>query len=282
MPKAIKVIIQGERGSYSDVAATRLLGDKITLHCCERFEDVFKLTAAGDSRYCLVPLENSLSDSIHKNYDLLLRHRLKITREINLQVRHNLITAAGVTFEEVSTVLSHPVALDQCDQFFEKFPQLVKRSTYDTSGSVKRIVEENLRDCAAIAGKQAAEYYGGDIVMTEIQDNKENFTRFVLLSREPETDKKADKTSIAFSFGNAAGALSKCLSVFALRDLDLTKIESRPIHGRPWEYLFYLDFLGNTGEENTLKALDHLRELTEFLEVLGCYPRDATHERKGM
>ena len=146
----------------------------------------------------------------------------------------------------------------------------------------KRIVEEDLRDCAAIAGKQAAEYYGGNIVMRGIQDNRENFTRFVLLGGELETRKTADKTSIAFSFGNAAGALFKCLSVFALRDIDLTKIESRPIHGRPWEYLFYLDFLGNTGEESTLKALDHLGELTEFLEILGCYPRDASHEKKGM
>jgi len=172
--------------------------------------------------------------------------------------------------------------LDQCERFFEKFPRLVKRSAYDTSGSVKRIVEENLRDCAAIAGREAAEYYGGNIVMRGIQDNRENFTRFVLLGSELETTKQADKTSIAFSFGNAAGALFKCLSVFALRDIDLTKIESRPIHGRPWEYLFYLDFLGNTGEENTRKALDHLGELTEFLEVLGCYPRDASHEKKGM
>ncbi len=276
------VAIQGERGSYSEVAATRLLGDEIKFRCCERFEDVFKLTTEGDSRYCLVPLENSLSGSIHKNYDLLLKHQLKITREINLHIKHNLITAAGVTFKEINTVLSHPVALDQCDHFFERFPQLIKRSAYDTSGSVKRIVEEDLRDCAAIAGKQAAEYYGGNIAMTGIQDNKENFTRFVLLAREPETGEKADKTSIAFSFGNAAGALFKCLSVFALRDIDLTKIESRPIHGRPWEYLFYLDFLGNTSEENTLKALDHLKELTEFLEVLGCYPRDSSHERKGM
>ena len=276
------VAIQGERGSYSEVAATRLLGDETKFRCCERFEDVFKFTAEGKSRSCLIPLENSLSGSIHKNYDLLLRNCLKITREINLQIEHNLITAAGVSFKEIKTVLSHPVALDQCDQCFEKFPRLVKRSAYDTSGSVKRIIEENLRDCAAIAGKQAAEYYGGDIAMTGIQDNKENFTRFVLVSREPETAEKADKTSIAFSFGNAAGALFKCLSVFALRDIDLTKIESRPIHGRPWEYLFYLDFLGTTTEENTLKALDHLRELTEFLEVLGCYPRDSSHERKGM
>ena len=276
------VAVQGERGSYSEVAATRLLGDKIALHCCERFEEVFKLAAENDTQYCLIPLENSLSGSIHKNYDLLLRHKLKITREINLQIKHNLIAAPGVSFKEISTVFSHPVALDQCDRFFEKFPGLVKRSAYDTSGSVKRIVEENKRDCAAIAGRQAAEYYGGNIVMKGIQDNKENFTRFVLLGRELETRLKADKTSIAFSFGNAAGALFKCLSVFALRDIDLTKIESRPIHGRPWEYLFYLDFLGNTGQESTLKALDHLGELTEFLEVLGCYPRDASHERKGM
>ena len=280
--KEISVAVQGERGSYSEVAATRLLGGKIALHCCQRFEEVFKLAADNDTQYCLIPLENSLSGSIHKNYDLLLRHKLKITREINLQIKHNLITAPGVSFKEINAVFSHPVALDQCDRFFEKFPALVKRSAYDTSGSVKRIVEENQRDCAAIAGRQAAEYYGGNIVMKGIQDNKENFTRFVLLGRELETRLKADKTSIAFSFGNAAGALFKCLSVFALRDIDLTKIESRPIHGRPWEYLFYLDFLGNTGQESTLKALDHLGELTEFLEVLGCYPRDASHERKGM
>ncbi len=282
MGKEITVAVQGERGSYSEVAATRLLRDKITLRCCERFEEVFRLTAKKDIQYCLVPLENSLSGSIHKNYDLLLRYKLKISREINLQIKHNLITAPDVSFEEINTVFSHPVALAQCERFFEKFPRLVKRSAYDTSGSVKRIVEENLRDCAAIAGREAAEYYGGNIVMRGIQDNRENFTRFVLLGSELETTKQADKTSIAFSFGNAAGALFKCLSVFALRDIDLTKIESRPIHGRPWEYLFYLDFLGNTGEENTLKALDHLGELTEFLEVLGCYPRDASHEKKGM
>ena len=282
MAKETTVAIQGERGSYSEVAAVRLLGDKIALRCCERSEDAFKLAAKRGVECYLIPLENSLSGSIHKNYDLLLQHKLKITREINLQIKHNLITAPGVSFEEINTVFSHPVALEQCNYFFERFPRLVKRSAYDTSGSVKRIVEENLRDCAAIAGKQAAEYYGGDIAMRGIQDNKENFTRFVLLSSESEIKDKADKTSIAFSFGNATGALFKCLGVFALRDIDLTKIESRPIHGRPWEYLFYLDFLGNTGEESALRALDHLRELTEFLEVLGCYPRDTSHEKKGM
>ena len=282
MAKEITVAIQGERGSYSEVAATHLLGKKIKLRCCERFEDVFKLAAKQQTQYCLVPVENSLSGSIHKNYDLLLRHKLKITREVNLQIEHHLITAPGASFEEITTVFSHPVALDQCDNFFEEFPHLVKRSAYDTSGSVKRIIEENLRDCGAVAGKQAAEYYGGKIAMTGIQDNKENFTRFVLLAQELETRKKADKTSVAFSFGNAPGALFKCLSVFALRDIDLTKIESRPIHGRPWEYLFYLDFLGNTNQESIRRALDHLEELTEFLVVLGCYPRDTSQQKKGM
>jgi len=255
---------------------------KAELRCCERFEDVFQLTASQETQYCLIPIENSLSGSIHKNYDLLLRHHLRIAREINLQINHNLIVKAGTTFEEINTVFSHPVALDQCDTFFEQFPHLIKRSAYDTSGSVKRIVEENLRDCAAIAGKQAAEFYGGEVVMTDIQDDKENFTRFFLLSPEVEAGEKTNKTSVVFSFRNTPGALFKCISVFALRDIDLTKIESRPIRGRPWEYLFYLDFLGNIKEENTRKALDHLEELTEFLEVLGCYPRDVSQQRKGM
>ncbi len=276
------VAIQGERGSYSEEATRHLLGMKAELRCCERFEDVFQLTASQETQYCLIPIENSLSGSIHKNYDLLLRHHLRIAREINLQINHNLIVKAGTTFEEINTVFSHPVALDQCDTFFEQFPHLIKRSAYDTSGSVKRIVEENLRDCAAIAGKQAAEFYGGEVVMTDIQDDKENFTRFFLLSPEVEAGEKTNKTSIVFSFRNTPGALFKCISVFALRDIDLTKIESRPIRGRPWEYLFYLDFLGNIKEENTRKALDHLEELTEFLEVLGCYPRDVSQQRKGM
>ena len=276
------VAIQGERGSYSEEATRRLLGKKAELRCCERFEDVFQLTVNQETQYCLIPIENSLSGSIHKNYDLLLRHHLKIAREINLPIEHNLIVVAGTTFKEINTVFSHPVALDQCDTFFEQYPHLIKRSAYDTSGSVKRIVEQNLRDCAAIAGKQAAEYYDGEVVMTDIQDDKENFTRFFLLSPEVKAGKETDKTSVVFSFGNTPGALFKCLSVFALRDIDLTKIESRPIRGRPWEYLFYLDFLGNTNEDNTRKALDHLQELTEFLEVLGCYPRDISQQRKGM
>lgn len=276
------VAIQGERGSYSEEAALRLLRKNVAFICCEHFEEVFRLTLQREARYCVIPIENSLAGSIYKNYDLLLRHRLHIVREINLRIRHNLIALPGVSFDQIKTVISHPVALDQCERFFDRNPRLIKRSAYDTSGSVKRIVEQKLRHYAAIAGRRAAEFYGGAILMRGIEDNKENFTRFFLLSPQMEILEKADKTSVVFSFKNAPGALFKSLSVFALRDIDLTKIESRPIHGRPWEYIFYLDFLGDIREERTQNALNHLREITEFLEVLGSYPRDSSPPRRGM
>ena len=280
MSKETLIAIQGERGSYSEQAATKLLGSEIEVCCCEYFEEVFQRTTKEEADYCLIPIENSLSGSIHKNYDLLLRHNLKITGEINLRVEHNLIVLPGVKFREIKTVISHPVALDQCENFFEEHLGLTKRSAYDTSGSVKRIMEQGLKDSAAIAGARAAEYHGAEILKTGIQDNRENFTRFFLLAREPEVQENQDKTSIAFSFKNTPGALFKCLSVFALRDIDLFKIESRPIPGRAWEYLFYMDFLGNPKKEGTRNALKHLEELTEFLRVLGSYPRDATLEKK--
>lgn len=274
------IAIQGERGSYSEQAATKLLGPEIKLSCCEHFDEVFRRTINQEVDYCLIPIENSLSGSIHKNYDLLLRHDLKIAREINLRVEHNLIVLPGVKFKEIKTVISHPVALDQCENFFEEHTQLTKRSAYDTSGSVKRIMEQKLKDSAAIAGERAAEYYGAEILKTGIQDNQENFTRFFLLATKLEAKENQNKTSIVFSFKNTPGALFKCLSVFALRDIDLLKIESRPIPGRAWEYLFYMDFLGNPKGEKSRNALNHLEELTEFLKVLGSYPQDATLGKK--
>jgi prephenate dehydratase len=282
MNKETAVAIQGERGSFSEEAAVGLVGPAAQWRSCRGFEEVFRLTAEGGVDYCVIPIENSLAGALYKNYDLLLRHRLRIVRETNLRIEHHLISVRGVGFEQIETVMSHPAALDQCDRFFERHPHLKKQTAYDTSGSVKLIVEGDLRNCAAIASKRAAEYYGGQILMTGIEDNKENYTRFFLLSREPEISDNADKTSIAFSFGNAPGALFKCLSVFALREIDLTKIESRPIHGRPWEYLFYIDFLGNVRDRKIRNALRHLREITEFLHILGCYPRDTSHQRKGM
>src|SRR5690606_17172473 len=205
-----------------------------------------------------------------------------INQEVYLKIEHNLIVIPGVKLEDVRTVISHPVALGQCERFFEKHPKLQKESSYDTSGSVRDLIESGSRDVAAIASRRAAEIYGGEILLSGIQDNQENFTRFVLLSKRLDPLDGANKTSIVFSFKNSAGALFKSLSVFALRDIDLTKIESRPIHGRPWEYLFYLDFLGSTKEPRVKNALNHLREITEFLEIMGCYPRDESVEKKGM
>ena len=282
MEEKLIVAIQGERGSFSEEAAERLLGRNIDILCCEHFEEVFQFAFEAKAEYCVIPIENSLAGSIYKNYDLLLRHQLKIVREINLRIEHHLIALKGVSFEQIRTVMSHPVALDQCENFFDRFGHLIKQSAYDTSGSVKRVVEEKLRDAGVIAGKRAAQFYGGHILMTGIEDNKQNFTRFFLLSRDSHTPAGADKTSVVFSFKNAPGALFKCLSAFALRDIDLTKIESRPIHGRPWEYLFYLDFLGNIEEGKTRHALDHLQEITEFLEILGCYPRDVSLRKRSM
>lgn len=274
------IAIQGERGSYSEQAASKLLGPGIQVFSCEHFDEVFRRTASKEVDYCLIPIENSLSGSIHKNYDLLLRYDLKIAQEINLRVEHNLIVFPGVKFKEIKTVFSHPVALDQCENFFEKYAQLAKQSAYDTSGSVKRIMEQKLTDSAAIAGEKAAEYYGAETLKRGIQDNQENFTRFFLLAIKPKVEENQNKTSIVFSFKNTPGALFKCLSVFALRDIDLFKIESRPIPGRAWEYLFYMDFLGNPKKENSRNALNHLEEITEFLKVLGSYPRDATLGKK--
>lgn len=277
-----RVAIQGERGSFSEQAAMRMIPEPLEFLCCRTFDEVFLRTAGGECGCCVIPIENSLAGSIHHNYDLLVRHGLRIRQETNLPVEHSLITLAGRAFEDVKTVRSHPVALDQCELFFKRHPHLVRETGYDTSGSVKEIVEEGLRDHAAIAGKNAARFYGATVLMERIEDSEENFTRFFLLTSRSPVSEAADKTSVVFSFKNAAGALFKCLSVFALRDIDLTKIESRPIHGRPWEYLFYLDFLGNTDETRVRNALGHLGELTEFLTVLGCYPRDSTHEKKGM
>ena len=279
---ATRVAIQGERGSFSELAARRMIPGPLEFLCCRTFDDVFSRTAGEECACCVIPIENSLAGSIHRNYDLLVRNGLRIRHETNLPVEHSLIALAGAAFEDVKTVRSHPVALDQCELFFKRHPHLVRETGYDTSGSVKEIVEEDLRDHAAIASKNAARFYGARVLMERIEDSEENFTRFFLLSSKSSVSEAADKTSVVFSFKNAAGALFKCLSVFALRDIDLTKIESRPIHGRPWEYLFYLDFLGNTGETRVRNALSHLGELTEFMAVLGCYPRDATHEKKGM
>ena len=265
------VALQGERGSFSEEAVYKLLGRQARILPCETFSATFQSVATGKAKRCLVPIENTLVGSVYENYDLLLANDLHIIGEVSLRIVHNLIAFPGTTIENLRQVYSHPVALGQCTKFLTRHPQVQKIPFYDTAGSVKMLAERRLRGTAAIASRAAAAVFHARILATHLEDHRENFTRFLLLSKAPNVSPRANKVSIAFSTRNAPGALFKCLSVFALRDLDLSKLESRPLRGKPWEYFFYLDFSGNVREERSRNALSHLKEVTNFLRVLGCY-----------
>jgi prephenate dehydratase len=207
---------------------------------------------------------------VAEHYDLLLMEQAFIRREFRLRIVHNLIAARATKLAEVRRVYSHPVALEQCRNLFRSKRQFEPIPFYDTAGSVKHVVEEELRDAAAIASRNAASVYKGRILSAGIEDNKQNFTRFVLINRTQQIAAGANKTSIAFQLKNVAGALFKALGVFAERNISLSKIESRPLKGSPWEYVFYVDFLrGN--DRLTKTALHDLSEVAETLKVLGIY-----------
>jgi prephenate dehydratase len=265
----MKVAIQGERGSFSHEAVLKFV-ERATLVPCALSADVFDALQKRAADAALIPLENSLAGSVAEHFDLLLAREVFIEQEFQLRIRHNLIVAPGVKLKEVKRVYSHPVALDQCREFFRQHAGVEPVPFYDTAGSVKHVIGTGLCDAAAIAAKQAAAEYGGKILLSGLEDNKQNFTRFVLIRRSARVQRGANKTSVCFSLKNTPGALFKALSVFALRDLNLSKIESRPRRGHPWEYVFYVDVLrGN--DEPLRKALDHLREISEFVKVLGTY-----------
>ena len=269
-----RVAFQGEPGAFSGEAARKLLGHEVELVPCETFEKMFAEVEGGSSDYCLAPIENSLFGSVHQNYDLLLKHSLRIVGETNLRIIHNLIAAPGTNIEDVKRVYSHPVALGQCRRFLSGRPEMRPVAAYDTAGSVKMIMESREAGAAAIASAAAAEVYGARILVPGIEDDQANFTRFLLLAREDaraETPHDADKTSIVFSLENRTGSLYRAMAVFALRDIDLMKIESRPLIGRPWEYSFYLDFNGAQTEPRVRNALAHLREFATSVKVLGSY-----------
>lgn len=265
------IAFQGERGAFSEEAAYRLMGRNIEVLPCPTFEALFASVAKGKAARCLAPIENTLAGSVYENYDLLLKNNLHIVGEVKLHIVHNLIAFPGTTLRNLQQVYSHPVALAQCNKFFADRPKVKRVPFYDTAGSVKMLAAKSPAGSAAIASREAASFYEGRILKTHLEDHRENFTRFLLLSPKAAVSPKADKVSIVFSTPNLPGALYKCLSVFALRDIDLSKMESRPLSGRPWEYFFYLDFAGNVKEERCRKALENLKEVTNFLRVLGCY-----------
>jgi len=284
-----RIAFQGERGAFSEEAARQLLGAEIDVLPCTRFEDVFRSLQRGVVEGAVIPIENTLAGSVHENYDHLLHYKLPITAETSVRIVHNLMAPPGVSFSRIRRVYSHPVALNQCLDFFAQHPEIERVTYYDTAGSAKMIMEEGLRDAGAIASVVAAQTYGVRILRRSIEDDRRNFTRFFLLRTAIYTRRHALhlppnapwKTSLVFATRNTPGALFRCLSAFALRDLNLTKIESRPLRGKPWEYLFYLDFLGRMGTPNVKNALGHLRELADLLQVLGCYPAGMAANERG-
>ena len=267
----MRVAFQGEPGAYSEQAVFNYFGD-VETQPSESFDVVFAEVASGTCEAGLIPIENSLAGSIHQNYDLLLRHDLYIVGEYLLRVQHCLIALPDVKRSEIKKAISHPQALGQCAGYLRSLG-IKTESVYDTAGSVKMLKESGARDTAAIASRRAAELYGMQVLEEGIEDNAENFTRFLAISKSEIKPEGEAKTSIVFTLKNQPGALFKALSVFALRDIDLTKIESRPLQGKPWEYLFYIDFIGATHASTVQKALDHLSEYALTLRVLGSYLR---------
>jgi prephenate dehydratase len=274
-----RVAFQGARGAFSEEAARRLLGDKVVYLPCERFEEVFETVRSGKADCAVVPIENTLHGSVHENYDHLLNFKLPIVAETRIRIVHNLIGSKDATFAKLKKAISHPVALRQCLDFFKEHKRIRSETFYDTAGSVRRIMEEGDATLAAIASKTAAEYYGAKILKRSIEDDRHNYTRFFLLKkkapRRPAKKGVPLKTSIVFSTPNKPGTLFRCMSAFALRDINMDKIESRPFRGRPFEYLFYLDFLGSPDDPACHNALSHLGEMAEFVALLGCYPQAA-------
>ena len=274
------VAFQGETGAFSEEAVRAFFGEKARLLPCETFEEAFDATATGAADRSVIPIENSLHGSVHTNYDLLRKHELSITGELELRIRHCLMALPGVKRRNLRRIFSHPQALGQCQDFLQnELSNAEAIPAYDTAGAARMVASDGLRDAAAIASERAAAEYGLHILATGIESNHQNYTRFLTLSLQPEpptasgTDQSI-KTTLVFSLKkNVPGALFKSLAVFALRDLDLFKIESRPLIGYPGQYLFYLDVEGAQTDEPLQRALDHLHELTSGIKLLGSYPQ---------
>lgn len=267
----MKIAIQGELGSFSHEAAEAMVPGARVMPC-KRSLEVFDRVVRGTADGAVIPIENSLAGSVAEHFDLLLSRDVHIVSEFRLRIVHNLIASPGTKIADLKRVFSHPVALDQCRDLFVKNRKLEATPFYDTAGSVNHVISTGLRNAAGIASRRAAEVYGGKILKAGIEDDKKNFTRFFRIHRgKAKAVPMANKTSLAFSVKNTPGALFKALSVFALRDISLSKIESRPMRGRPWEYVFFVDLLCGD-DEAARNAFRHLGEIADPVKVLGIYP----------
>ncbi|HEX4029581.1 MAG TPA: prephenate dehydratase [Terracidiphilus sp.] len=267
----MKIAIQGEPGSFSYEAALKLVSDAEIVPCALSAE-VFASLASGAADAAVIPIENSLAGPVSEHFDLLLAHDVRVERETLLRIRHNLIAMAGAAIDEIDRVFSHPVALAQCRRFLASHPRMEAFAAYDTAGSVKQLVELRDRRAGAIASAAAAVYYGAEILQADIEDNPENYTRFFLVRRaaQTQTDPEPNKISIAFSLENRPGSLVAALSALSALGTNLTKIESRPVHGKPWEYVFYVDCQMQARDEGD-RALEALRAHCGMVKELGRY-----------
>jgi prephenate dehydratase len=271
----LRVAFQGEPGAFSEAAAVQLYGDNIVTIPRPTFEATFRAITDGHADALLVPVENSLAGSVVRVYDLLLESELTITAETILPIEMNLIGCPGASLREIRSVSSHPMALAQCERFFGQHPSIKRLPAEDTAGSVREMLARGDKTHAAIAGKYAADRYRGEIIAARIQDNAENFTRFVLLQpanhAESAHPAEARKMSIAMRLAHRPGSLLSSLEPFARNGVNLLKIESRPIHGRPWEYQFFIDVEADAVDRLD-KALQELQTAAHEVRVLGLYP----------
>lgn len=267
----MRVAIQGEAGSFSHEAAIRLVEDAVIVPFALS-ADAFAAVSNGEVEAAVIPIENSLAGSVSEHFDLLLAHDVKIERETLLRIRHNLIAISGAATSEIRRVFSHPVALAQCRRFLAAHPGMESFAFYDTAGSVKQVVELGDRHAAAIASEAAALHYGAHVLESGIEDNPENYTRFFLIRRAVDavTDPAANKISLAFSVENQPGSLVAALAGFSALGINLTKIESRPVHGKPWQYIFYVDCQIHSPEERA-QALRAIFPHCSMVKELGCY-----------
>ena len=275
----LKIAFQGERGAYSETASRKMFSENIQISPSFSFEEVFTKVKNNVVDYGVIPIENSLYGSVFETYDLLLQYSLTIISELNLQINHHLMASKNYELNDIKKVYSHPQALGQCSKFLKTLKNAELIPAYDTAGSAMLLLNDNETPTAAVASREAAEIYKLKILKSNIQNNQENFTRFLAISKKKiHKEFRNPKTSICFELKSMPGALFRALSVFALRDIDLLKIESRPIPHKPFEYNFYLDMKGSLTDDKIKKALNHLAEISLKIKDFGTYDAGKTYK----
>jgi arogenate/prephenate dehydratase len=264
----VRLAYQGEPGAYSEAAALQYGGPQVETLPCKSFDEVFDAVVKKRATHGVVPLENSIGGTIHRNYDLLVDHEIPITGEVELDVVHCLQALPGTAMQDVKVVYSHPQALAQCERYLKDLGVTVE-AVYDTAGGAKLVAEQKLAGAAALASRRAADVFGLEVLQEAVQDYEYNITRFAIIGGTPPAE--ANKTTIVFALPSTPGSLFKALSVFALREINLSKLESRPMRGRPWEYLFYVDIEARRDDLPTARALTQLAEFAKWTRVLGTY-----------